>query len=92
MPEFIVEKIMLYTLLLDKGITKLEFNAKKGILCDSILSYMGNIDSGFVSDKSQEFKAYLEQAVGKVEFSRTFAVRIRPGSFRMFMDGKEIFG
>jgi hypothetical protein len=90
-PDFMVNKIVMSTLLVDKSVNIQPFNVRFAMLPDCIRDYFASIETGFVSDKSKEFKAYLEDRVGKIEFSKSFAVRVRPGSYRMFIGGKEIF-
>ena len=90
-PEFIVNRILLSTLMLDKGIAHGSFKARFNALPGLIADYLNSIDSGFVSDNSQEFKDYLEEQVGEISFAKPFAVRIRPDSVRLFVNGKEVF-
>ena len=89
-PEFILNRVLMYTLMVDKSIGKYTANQKFQVLRDSIQVYLSSMDTGFVSDKSQDFKDYLEERVGKIVFSKSFGVRIRPDSVRLFVEGKEI--
>ena len=89
-PEFIINRVLMYTLMVDKRIDKYSASQKFQVLKDSIQIYLSSLATGFVSDKSQDFKDFLEDRVGKVTFSKSFGVRIRPDSVRLFVNGKEI--
>ena len=90
-PEFIIDRILMYTLLLDKGLAHGSFNERLTTLRSSMVEFLSGIESGFVSNNSVDFKAYLEERVGEVKFNKNFAIRIRPDSVRFFVMGKEIF-
>lgn len=89
-PEYIIDKILMCTLMMDKTIPNNKIQSYFDILRESIEVYLSNIKSGFVSNNSEDFKQYIEEKVGKVYFSKAFAVRIRPDSVRLFINGKEI--
>lgn len=91
-PRFIIERIQLATLMLDKGLAHGSFRDRFRALPQLIEDYLANLGSGFVSNNSLEFKDYLEEQLGEVQFIKPFAVRVRPDSFRLFIDGREIFG
>lgn len=90
-PEFIIDRICMYTLLLDKGLSNEAFNERLQTLGTAVGEFLSSIDSGFVSNNSDDFKQFLEDQVGPVKFNKNFAVRIRPGSVRFFVMGKEVF-
>ena len=90
-PEFIVEKVVMSTLLLDKGTKFGSFQDRFQKLQESVLAYLEQTTDGFVSNHTAQFKDFLEQRVGTVFFTKQFAVRARGGSYRLFMNGKEIF-
>jgi hypothetical protein len=90
-PKFIVDTVLKYTLLIDSSVTKKSFNSKYSELQALVNDFLSNIDSGFVSNNSQSFQDFLESRVGKVHFTKNFAIRIRPDSIRLFVGGKEIF-
>ena len=90
-PEFIVSKVQMYTLMLDK---RLEFGPMRDrfpVLSGAIKEFLSGIETGFISNNSEDFKEFLETRVGVVEFTKPFAIRIRPGSIRLFVNGIEVF-
>jgi len=90
-PEFIVEKIMMSTLLLDRSLQFGPMKDRFSLLRSSIAQYLEDTPDGFISDHTAPFRVFLEERVGIVEFTKQFAVRARGGSYRLFMSGREIF-
>ena len=90
-PDFIIDRITMYTLLLDKGLAFGPFNERLRILRESMVEFLAPIETGFISNNSDDFKAFLEERVGEIRFNKSFAIRIRPGSIRFFVMGKEVF-
>jgi len=90
-PSFIIDRVMMYTLLVDKGLNHESFNERLTNLRAAMDEFLSSIETGFVSNNSDDFKAFLEDRVGAVRFNKNFAIRIRPGSVRFFVMGKEVF-
>lgn len=90
-PKFIVDRVTMYTLLTDRFISKGAFAESLEALRSAVKTFLSETELDFVSNNSQEFIDYLETNVGRVKFSKAFAVRIRPNSIRLFVEGMEIF-
>ena len=90
-PQFIVDRVVMCTLLIDKSLGKSSFNDRFEMLKNSVHEYISITLKGFISNHSKEFQEYLEERVGKVKFTKSFAVRVRSDGLRLFIMGKEIF-
>lgn len=90
-PDFIFERVAMCILLTDKSIKKSAFSESIANLKSVIKTFLSETDLDFVSNNSQEFIDYLETNVGHIKFSKAFAVRIRPDSIRLFVEGREVF-
>lgn len=84
-PDFIVDRILGLVIVKDRAGFE-----KRGELRGVIKSFL-SVDSGFVSDKSEEFISCIRNIVGDFSFVKSFAVRIRPGDFRLYIRGRQIF-
>ena len=89
-PSYIPLKISRQVLLKDRSINKHNFTEALENLERTIQYYLEDTDESFVSSNSSTFISYLEDAVGPIQISKPFAVRIREDSIRLFIDGKEI--
>ena len=91
-PEFIIQKVCMQILMVDKSLEFGPIRKRFETLQFVVSEYLNSMESGFVSNNSKEFIDVLEKNVGKVQFVKSFAVRIRPNeTARLFMGGKEIF-
>jgi hypothetical protein len=89
--DLIVDKVVMYTLIIDKSMQYGSALDRLLALREVMLEFLEPIESGFVSNNSSDFKDFIESRVGKVVFTKPFAIRIRPGSVRLFVSGMEIF-
>jgi len=90
-PEFIVDRVMMSTLLTDRSLDRETFSVRFRSLKTLIREFLTETELNFISNNSSEFKEFLEERVGSVDFSKSFAVRKRKDSVRLFVDGIEIF-